>query len=81
MVCDDLTPRIEAVLDATIRPLLQDTGGDVKLLRVTAEGVAQLSLAGACRSCPSTAMTLIMGIERELRKQVPEVAYLEIVTE
>jgi Fe-S cluster biogenesis protein NfuA len=29
--------------------------------------------------CPSSVMTVIMGIEQELRKHVPEVAYLEAV--
>jgi Fe-S cluster biogenesis protein NfuA len=38
-------------------------------------------LQGACQSCPSTAMALIMGIERRLLELVPEVAYIEITPE
>lgn len=73
--------QVEAVLDATVRPLLKEGGGEVKLVRITDEGVVQLTLVGACRSCPSSAMAVIMGIERELMKQAPNVAYLEFVSE
>jgi hypothetical protein len=46
---------------------------------VFVEGVARIRLNGVCGCCPSTVMTVIMGIEQELRKHVPEVRYLEAV--
>ena len=39
----------------------------------------QLRLNGVCSGCPSTIMTVIMGIEQELRRLVPEVDYLEVL--
>ena len=42
-------------------------------------GVVQVRLSGACASCPSSVMTLLMGLEHELRQRVPEVEYLEAV--
>ena len=36
-------------------------------------GVVQVVLRGACQSCPSSTITLKMGIEARLREEVPEV--------
>lgn len=56
-----------------IRPMLSADGGNVELVEVTAEGVVKLKLTGACSSCPMSSMTLKMGIERLLKKEVPEI--------
>jgi len=56
-----------------IRPAVQADGGDIELVDVTAEGVVQIRFHGACHGCPSSTMTLQMGIERNLREKVPEV--------
>lgn len=69
--------KVEAVL-GTIRPSLQGDGGDVELLDVTPEGVVKVKLTGACRGCPLSQMTLKMGIERVLKREVPEV--VEVVS-
>ncbi len=67
-----LHDRVAAVID-TIRPMLQGDGGDIELVSVGADGVVQVRLQGACRGCPSAQMTLSMGVERNLKAQVPEV--------
>lgn len=41
--------------------------------------VVHLRLQGACGSCPSSTMTLRMGIERRLREAIPEIAEVEQV--
>ena len=74
----DLRKRVEEVMN-TIRPNLQADGGDVELIDVTDEGVVQVRLQGACHGCPMAAMTLQMGIERILRKEIPEVTGVENV--
>jgi len=63
--------KVEQVLDK-IRPSLQADGGDVELVDVE-EGVVKVRLTGACGGCPMSQMTLKMGIERILKKEVPEV--------
>lgn len=63
--------KIEQVLDK-IRPSLQADGGDVELVDVE-EGVVKVRLTGACGGCPMSQMTLKMGIERILKKEIPEV--------
>lgn len=64
--------KIEAALDK-VRPQLRMDGGDVKLIDVGADGVVKVQLTGACGGCPMSQMTLKMGIERILKKEVPEI--------
>ncbi|RJP29577.1 MAG: NifU family protein [Candidatus Omnitrophota bacterium] len=65
----------EKVLDVLtkIRPMLQADGGDVELVEVTPENVVKVRLKGACGSCPMSQMTLKMGVERLLKKEIPEI--------
>jgi Fe-S cluster biogenesis protein NfuA len=39
--------------------------------------VARVRLGAVCASCPATIMTLVTGIEQELKKHLPEIEYLE----
>ena len=70
--------KIQAVIDE-IRPNLQADGGDIDLVDVTADGVVKVKLRGACHGCPGAAMTLKMGVERLLKKRIPEVKGVENV--
>ena len=63
-----------------IRPNLQADGGDVELVDVSEDGVVKVRLTGACRGCPMSQMTLKMGIEKFLKKEVPEVKEVVSVT-
>lgn len=56
-----------------IRPNLQADGGDVELVEIAEGGVVKVRLTGACRGCPMSQVTLKMGIEKFLKKEVPEV--------
>jgi Fe-S cluster biogenesis protein NfuA len=62
-----------------IRPNLQADGGDIELVDVTPDGIVKVKLQGACHGCPGAAMTLKMGVERMLKKHVPEVKSVERV--
>ncbi|TVQ21248.1 MAG: NifU family protein [Leptolyngbya sp. DLM2.Bin15] len=68
---------VEQVLDE-LRPYLMSDGGNVELVELDGP-VVRLRLQGACGSCPSSAMTLKMGIERRLRESIPEIAEVEQV--
>jgi Fe-S cluster biogenesis protein NfuA len=74
----ELNPQnVETVLDE-LRPYLMADGGNVELVDI--EGpVVKLRLQGACGSCPSSTMTLKMGIERKLRDSIPEISEVEQV--
>ena len=66
-----MNEKVEQVLDK-IRPSLQMDGGDVELVDVN-DGVVKVRLTGACGGCPMSQMTLKMGIERVLKKDIPEI--------
>jgi Fe-S cluster biogenesis protein NfuA len=78
VVNSNLKTRVARVLAEEVGPALQMDGAAIEVLDV-ADGVARVRLGGALSCCPSSVMTVIMGIEQELRKHVPEVAYLEAV--
>lgn len=71
------TENVEKVLDE-LRPYLMSDGGNVDLVEIDGP-IVRLKLQGACGSCPSSAMTLRMGIERRLREFIPEIAEVEQV--
>ncbi|HNV34067.1 MAG TPA: NifU family protein [Bacillota bacterium] len=70
--------KVQAVLDQ-IRPSLQADGGDVELVEVTPDNIVKVRLQGACKGCPMSQMTLKMGIEKLLKKQIPEIVSVESV--
>lgn len=74
----DLGTRVEQVINL-IRPAVQSDGGDVEFVEVTPEGVVRIRLHGACVGCPSSNVTLQLGIERNLRAHVPEITRVEAI--
>ncbi|KAM1610722.1 hypothetical protein ACFXTN_021098 [Malus domestica] len=66
---------VEKVLDE-VRPSLMADGGNVALHEIDGL-VVVLKLQGACGSCPSSTMTLKMGIETRLRDKIPEIMEVE----
>ena len=63
-----------------IRPAVQMDGGDIELVDVV-DGLVKLRLVGSCSGCPSSTMTLKMGIERAIRAEVPEITGVEAIPE
>lgn len=70
--------QVARVIDL-IRPAIQADGGDVELIDVDEEGIVRIRLHGACVGCPSSTMTLKLGIERNLREHVPAVAGVQAI--
>jgi len=73
----DLKTKVDEALQK-IRTMLQADGGDLELVDVE-DGVVKVRLKGACAGCPGARMTLKMGVEARLRKQIPEVKSVEPV--
>ncbi|MEY2643952.1 MAG: hypothetical protein RLZZ611_601 [Cyanobacteriota bacterium] len=77
-VIDSSDPRaltlenVERTLDE-LRPYLMADGGNVEVVEIDGP-IVKVRLQGACGSCPSSTMTLKMGIERKLREAIPEVS-------
>ena len=64
--------KIRQVLDQEIRPAVARDGGDI-IFYGYKDGIVTLHLQGACSSCPSSIMTLKMGVENRLKQVVPEI--------
>ena len=73
-----LKDRVAAIIDL-IRPAVQSDGGDIEFVEVSEDGVVQIRMHGACVGCPSSDMTLRIGIERTLRERISEVTRVEAV--
>jgi Fe-S cluster biogenesis protein NfuA len=67
-----LRERVAGIINQ-LRPAIQSDGGDLELVDVDDNGIVQVRLHGACVGCPSAAMTLKFGVERNLKAHVPEV--------
>ena len=63
---------VEKVLDE-LRPFLISDGGNVEIAEIDGP-IVKVRLQGACGSCPSSTMTLKMGIERKLKEMIPEIS-------
>ena len=68
----EVEQRIKDILDTEIRPAVAMDGGDVTFYSYE-DGVVTLHLQGACSSCPSSIMTLKMGVENRLKQAIPEI--------
>ena len=68
----DIVLQIKELLDTRVRPAVAPDGGDITF-HGFARGVVYLHMQGACAGCPSSTMTLKMGIENLLRHYIPEV--------
>ncbi len=68
----DIVKQIKELLDTRVRPAVAQDGGDITFHGFD-RGVVYLNMKGACAGCPSSTLTLKMGIENLLRHYIPEV--------
>ena len=68
----DVERRVREVLDNEIRPAVAMDGGDITFYGYE-NGVVTLHLQGSCSSCPSSVLTLKMGVENRLKSLIPEI--------
>jgi Fe-S cluster biogenesis protein NfuA len=69
--------RIQAALEK-VRPFLGLHAGDVEFLGISDEGMARLRLAGSCKGCPSSTITVRNAIEVAIQEAAPELAGIEV---
>jgi Fe-S cluster biogenesis protein NfuA len=68
----EIVEQIKVLLDSRVRPAVAQDGGDITFHGFE-RGVVYLHMQGACAGCPSSTLTLKMGIENLLRHYIPEV--------
>lgn len=67
--------QVQVLFEDMVRPALQSDGGDIDLVKVE-ENDVYVRLVGACSSCPSSTVTMKMGIERLLAEEFPQFRHL-----
>ena len=74
----ELVTQIKELLDTRVRPAVAQDGGDITFHGFD-RGVVYLHLQGACAGCPSSTLTLKMGIENLLKHYLPEVTEVRAI--
>ncbi len=74
----DIIVQIKQLLDTRVRPAVAQDGGDITFHGFD-QGVVYLHMQGACAGCPSSTVTLKMGIENLLRHFIPEVTEVRAI--
>jgi len=69
---DEVVARIRAILERDVRPYVEQDGGEIRFAGYH-DGIVEVVLQGACAGCPSSTVTLKLGIEARLREEIPEV--------
>ena len=75
---NEITDKINEVLNSKIRPAVAKDGGDITFKSFT-DGVVTVELKGSCSGCPSSIMTLKQGVQNLLCHYIPEVKSVEAV--
>jgi Fe-S cluster biogenesis protein NfuA len=71
---DEIVAMIKELIEARIRPAVQEDGGDIRYVSFSEEtGLVTVQLAGSCVGCPSSSVTLKQGVENMLMHYIPEV--------
>jgi Fe-S cluster biogenesis protein NfuA len=74
----EIVLQIRELIETRVRPQVAEDGGDI-VYRGFRQGTVFLEMQGACSGCPSSTMTLKMGIESLLKYYVPEVTDVRAV--
>ena len=64
--------KIKTVINRDIRPFVAMDGGDIVFSKYE-DHVVHVMMKGACSGCPSSQATLKEGVERLLKKAIPEI--------
>jgi Fe-S cluster biogenesis protein NfuA len=69
---DVIVSKIRTILERDVRPYVEQDGGEISFAGYR-DGIVEVILQGACAGCPSSSITLKMGIEARLKEEIPEV--------
>ena len=74
----EVVAHIQRILDEDVRPYVEADGGEIAFAGYR-DGVVQVILRGACAGCPSSTVTLKLGIEARLKEEIPAVVAVEAI--
>ena len=68
----EIVSQIRDILERDIQPYVAADGGEIAFAGYR-DGIVEVFLRGACAGCPSSTITLKMGIEARLKEEIPAV--------
>lgn len=74
----DIVRGIKEIIEDKIRPTIQEDGGDIEFISYE-HNIVKVRLQGACKTCPSSVITLKNGVKSMLQYHVPEILDVEQV--
>lgn len=72
----DLPTRLNQAIEK-VRPYMESHGGNVELLGLEND-VARLRLQGACKTCPSSSITMELALRRAIEEACPDLMGFEV---
>lgn len=69
---NEIKRKVELIIEE-IKPLLQADGGDISFVDLTDDFVVKVKLLGACGCCPHSTQTLKLGVEKAIKKELPQI--------
>ncbi len=69
---EDIKRKVELII-GEIKPFLQADGGDISFVELTDDLVVKVKLHGACGCCPHSMQTLKLGVEKAIKKELPQI--------
>lgn len=70
--------QVEELLQEIAKVLRAD-GGDIELVDIDDDNVVKVKLKGSCAGCPFSQMTIKNFVEKELKKNIPEIERVEAI--
>ena len=77
---DELSNRVQQIIDEQINPGISSHGGTITLVDVK-EGNAIVSFGGGCKGCSAVDITLKNGVEKIIKDQIPEIITISDITD
>ena len=82
MITDgELADQIRSLLTAEINPALAAHGGFVTFVGLDDDNAAYLSMGGGCQGCSMSRMTMIDGVQTQLKAELPSLTKVVDVTD
>src|SRR5687768_4848691 len=72
--------RVSRVIAEEVNPAIASHGGHIALLEVR-DDIAYVEMSGGCQGCGMARVTLSQGVERMIKKAVPEIMGVKDVTD
>lgn len=76
---DDMKEKVAKILNDSVKPILANHNGDIRLLNVE-NNVVEVQMLGACSGCASASDTLQEIVLVEIQKEIPEIREVVMTT-